>query len=83
MAISSMIVKPRIASVEQVTGLLAGMKGVSVHAVTDRQEIIIVVEAASLNLINETARCIGAQPGVLGVFPAYITMADEEATTVN
>lgn len=78
MAISSMIVQLAADSLERITEELARINGVTVHSVTPKQEIIIVVEATSLNAVNEVARKIEGIPGILGVFPTYITTADEE-----
>jgi len=78
MAISSMIVQPAAHSLKRITEELSNTTGVTVHSVTPKQEIIIVVEAASLDGINKAARTIEAISGVLGVFPAYVTTADED-----
>lgn len=78
MAISSMIVQPASGSVNVVARELSAIDGVAVHAITPKQEIIIVVEADSLDAIDTVAQTIEATVGVLGVFPAYITTADQE-----
>ncbi len=80
MAISSMIIQTSPNAVQRVTEELAGICGVSVHGVSPKQEIIIVVESVSLSAAVDTARKIEAITGVLGVFPAYVTMADEDVT---
>jgi nitrate reductase NapD len=78
MAIASMIVQPVAGLIRQVTEALTGINGVTVHTVTDKQEIIIVVEAASLDIVSETARHIEGINGVVNVCPSYVTTADEE-----
>lgn len=83
MAISSMIVQPVTNSVDTVVKALTDLAGVTVHSITPKQEIIIIAEAASLQQVNEVARTIEGIPGVLGVFPAYITTADEQEDTAN
>lgn len=83
MAISGMIIQPKPDSVNAVSQALSGMSGVTVHSVTPKQEIIVVVEAASLQQVNEVARTLEVIPGVLGVFPTYITTADEKEDEIN
>ena len=83
MAISSMIVQPMNGSASAVSKALADMDGVTVHSVTLKQEIIIVLEATSLKQVNEAARTIEVIPGVLGVFPTYITTADEKEAMIS
>lgn len=78
MAIASMIVQPAPGQTGPVAERLARLGGVTVHAVTPKQEIIVVVETASLEEANLAARSIEAVPGVLGVYPSYVTVADEE-----
>ena len=77
MAIVSMIVQPAAGLESGVTKLLSELGGVTVQAVSPRQEIILLIEAASLDVVKEIAGVIETTPGVLGVFPAYITTADE------
>jgi len=83
MAISSMIVQPMHGSASAVSKALADIDGVTVHSVTLKQEIIVVVEATSLQQINEIARTIEVIPCVLGVFPTYITTADEKEARIS
>ncbi len=83
MAISGMIIQPKPDSVNAVAHALSGINGVTVHSVTPKQEIIVVVEAASLQQVNEVARSLEVIPGVLGVFPTYITTADEKEDEIN
>lgn len=83
MAISGMLIQPKPDSVNAVSLALSGINGVTVHSVTPKREIIVVVEAASLQQINEVARTLEVIPGVLGVFPTYITTADEREDEVN
>ncbi|SDD57406.1 chaperone NapD [Sporomusa acidovorans] len=83
MAISGMLIQPRTDAVSAVAKALSDIEGVTVHSVTPQQEIIIVVEAASLQQISEVARTLETIPGVLGVFPTYITTADEQEDEVN
>ncbi|TCL37364.1 periplasmic nitrate reductase chaperone NapD [Anaerospora hongkongensis] len=79
MAIASMIIQPAANATERVATELSGLCGVTVNSITSKQEIIIVVEAASLNAVSEVAHAVEAISGVLGVFPSYITVADETA----
>lgn len=79
MAIASIIVQPAANATERVTKELSRICGVTMNSITPKQEILIVVEAASLDAISEVAHAVEAISGVLGVFPAYITVADETA----
>jgi nitrate reductase NapD len=81
MAIASMIVQPSPASVFLVKEELASLGGVTVHSVTEKQEVIVLVEADSLASIERIARDIQAIPGVFGVFPTYITTEDGDESS--
>lgn len=83
MAISSMIVQPMTGSVGAVLKAFADIDGVTVHSVTPKQEIIIIVEATSLQQVNEIAHTLEVIPGILGIFPTYITTADEREAKIN
>ncbi|WP_094605739.1 Chaperone NapD [Sporomusa silvacetica DSM 10669] len=83
MAISSMVIQPVTGSINMVSQALSAISGVTVHSVSPKQEIIIVVEATSLKQVNEVARTIEVIPGVLGVFPTYITTADEKEDMIS
>lgn len=78
MAISSVIVQPANNKMAKVVAELSAIYGVTVHTTTAKQEIIIIVEADSLDALNKIAHDLEKIEDVLGVFPAYITTADEE-----
>lgn len=78
MAIASMIVQPVSQKLEQVIVELAAITGITVHTTTPKEDIIIIVEADSLNAVEVLARYVEQLDGVLGVYPSYVTTADEE-----
>lgn len=77
MAIASMIVQPSPASVLRIRDELTALEGVTVHCVTPKGEVIVLVEAGSLQAVERIARDMEGIPGVFGVFPTYITLEDE------
>lgn len=52
MAIASMIVQPANDAVDRVIAELTGIFGVTVHTTTPNNQIIVVVEAPSLDDVN-------------------------------
>lgn len=77
MAIASLIVLPAADRTAPVAKTLSGIPGVSVHSLTAKGEVIVLTEAADLDSLNRLSRRIADVPDVLGVFPAYVTTADE------
>lgn len=77
MAIASMIVLPAADRAVPVAQTLSGIPGISVHSLTAKGEIIVLTEADSLDALSRLSRQLEAVPDVLGVFPAYVTTADE------
>jgi len=77
MAIASMIVQPANNRINEVAAALGAMYGITVHTTTPKQEVIVVVEAKSLAAVAEIAKQVERMADVLGVFPAYITTADQ------
>lgn len=78
MAIASMIVQPVTNQLNKVVEELSAISGVTVHSTTPKAEIIILIEADSLHSVNTISQEVEKLTHVLGVFPTYITTADEE-----
>lgn len=72
MTIASMIVQPAPACAGQVAAELTVLDGVTVHSITPSQQIIVVIEALSLQGVSDIARNIESRPGVSGAYPAYV-----------
>lgn len=77
MAIASMIIQAAGERTNTVIAALEDICGITVHSVTAKEEIIIVVETDSLAEVTQIARQVEQLSHVLGVFPAYISTADE------
>lgn len=77
MAIASMIVQPANDAVDRVIAELTGISGVTVHTTTPNNQIIVVVEAPSLDDVNFLAKTMELIPGVAGVFPTYVYTEDD------
>lgn len=78
MAIASIIVQPITQNTENITTQLAQFKDVEIHSVSPKGEIILLLEADNLNVMHAVCNKIEQLKGVAGVFPSYITTADEE-----
>lgn len=78
MAISSMVIQVT-SEIDKVVAELSKISGVTVHTTTPKQEVIIVVEALTLEDLSQIAENLQTLPGVIGVFPAYVTTEDEDA----
>lgn len=78
MAIASMIVQPVTYQLNKVVEELSAISGITVHSTTSKAEIIILIEADSLQSVNEIAQQVEKLAHVLGVFPTYVTTADEQ-----
>jgi nitrate reductase NapAB chaperone NapD len=77
MAIASMIIQPHSVCMDRVMEELAAIEHVTVDSTTLKHEIIIVVEAPTLDDVSAVARKIEGITGVAGVFPVYVTTEDE------
>jgi nitrate reductase NapAB chaperone NapD len=76
MATASMIIQPASGYTDRLAGELAAINGVTVHTVTQNQQIIILVEAPTLEEVSLTGRTIENLTGVSGVYPAYVNEDD-------
>ncbi|WP_110954903.1 chaperone NapD [Anaerosinus massiliensis] len=79
MAIASIIVQPIAQDIENITSQLAQFQEIEIHSVSPKGEIILLLEADNLNVMHTVCTKIEQLKGVAGVFPSYITTADEES----
>ena len=78
MALGSMLLKLNPEAEGSLRACLAGLPGVSVEERTPGGELVLVVEAKDLTSLHQRSREIEQLPGVLGVYPSYVTTEDEE-----
>lgn len=72
MAIASVIVQTILGCTERAAAEITKIPGVTIHAATPKQELVLLIEAADLDAISEAAKKVEQLPNVLGVYPAYI-----------
>ena len=77
MALSSVLVKMKTGVEEKVQKKLADLPGVSVETTAPGGELVVVVEAASINDLHKTCVKMENLEEVLGVYPSYVTTEDE------
>lgn len=77
MALASAILKYEAEKKSAVTDALTA-EGISIEATAPTGDLIIVVEAASLDALHAKCMQLTRLPGVLGVYPSYVTTEDAE-----
>jgi nitrate reductase NapAB chaperone NapD len=70
MPVSSAIVEIEESAGEAVLSSLSSMDAVSVYGIKENK-IVIVIDADSLGIIEESTKKIMSMEGVTGVFPVY------------
>ncbi len=78
MAISGAIMKIKSARRENILSELEKISGVSFQQETPDGELILLIEAENLGALHKTCLNLEKVDGVLGVYPSYVTTADEE-----
>lgn len=78
MAISGVVVKIKSEATENVQRELGKIAGVDIETTSPQGDLIVVVEVDNIDNLHRTCLKIGKINGVLGVYPSYITTADEE-----
>lgn len=78
MAISGTILKIKSARREEILHELEKFSGVSFEQDTPDGDLILLVEEKNLQALHKTCQKLEKLDGVLGVYPAYVTTADEE-----
>ena len=78
MAISGLIMKIKSARREEILNELGKISGVSFEQDTPEGDMILLVEEKDLGALHKTCQKLEKLDGVLGVYPAYVTTADEQ-----
>lgn len=78
MAIMSAVLKLKSARREELKRELEKFSGVSWQQDTPQDEAILLIEAENLGALHKTSQKLEKLDGVLGIYPAYVTTADEE-----
>ena len=75
MAIAGAVAKIRS---EEIISELEKISGVSLKGKSPKGELILLIEAESLDELHKKCRQLEKMDGVLGIYPSYVTTADEE-----
>ena len=78
MAISSVIMKIKASQREKVLDKLKEFSEVSWQQDTPTGDMILLAEAKNIDALHKTCQQLEKIDGVLGVFPSYVTTADEQ-----
>ena len=63
---------------EKIISELEKISGVSFEQETPAGELILLIESGNLDALQETCQRLEKLEGVLGIYPAYVTTADEK-----
>ena len=77
MAISGTIMKIKSARRDEILGELEKISGVSFEQETPDGELILLIEEKNIETLHKTCMRLEKIDGVLGVYPSYVTTADE------
>ena len=78
MAISGTIIKIKSARRENIKCELEKFSGVSWQQDTPEGDMILLIEAENLQALHKICLKLEKLDGVLGVYPSYVTTADEQ-----
>ncbi len=78
MAISGTIIKVQSARRENIKHELENFSGVSWQRDTPEGDMILLIEAENLQALHKICLRLEKIDGVLGVYPSYVTTADEQ-----
>ena len=78
MAISGTIIKIKPAQCENIKRELENFSGVSWQQDTPEGDMILLIEAENLQALHKICLKLEKIDGVLGVYPSYVTTADEQ-----
>lgn len=78
MAISGTIIKIQREQRENIRRNLEKFSGVSWQQDTPEGDMILLIEAQNLQALHKTCQSLEKLDGVLGVYPSYVTTADEQ-----
>ena len=77
MALGSMLLQMKPEAEKYLRSRLAELPGVSVEERTPGGELVLVAETEDLAALHRLSREIEQLPGVLGLYPSYVTTEDE------
>jgi len=77
-AISGTIIKIKSARRENIKCELENFSGVSWQRDTPEGDMILLIEAENLQALHKICLKLEKIDGVLGVYPSYVTTADEQ-----
>ncbi len=63
---------------EEAISELEKISGVSLKGKSPTGELILLIEAENLDALHKKCRQMEKTDGVLGIYPSYVTTADEE-----
>ncbi|MBQ6297265.1 MAG: chaperone NapD [Selenomonadaceae bacterium] len=78
MAISGTIIKIKSARRENIKHELENFLGVSWQQDTPEGDMILLIEAENIQALHKICQKLEKIDGVLGVYPSYVTTADEQ-----
>ena len=78
MAIMGAVMKIKSARREEIKHKLEKFSGVSLESESPEGEMVLLIEAENLGALHKTSQKLEKLDGVLGIYPAYVTTADEE-----
>ena len=78
MAISSLILKSKPADRPHIIEKLKEYPQLSLEGESPAGELILLVEADNLSALHKMCLSLEEIPGVLGIYPSYVTTDDEE-----
>ena len=78
MAIMGAVMKAKPARREKIKRELEKFSDVSLESESPEGELILLIEAENLGALHKTSQKLEKLDGVLGIYPAYVTTADEE-----
>ncbi|MBE8949671.1 MAG: chaperone NapD [Quinella sp. 3Q1] len=78
MAIAGVLMKAESARHEDLKRELEKFSGVSWQQDTPEGDMILLVEAANLKALHKICQKLEKLDGALGVYPSYVTTADEQ-----
>ena len=78
MAIMGATMKVKSARREEIKRELENFSGVSLEDESPAGKLILLIEAENLGALHKTCQKLEKLDGVLGIYPAYVTTADEE-----
>jgi len=77
MAIAGVVLKYQAGQEQAVREGLQGFAQTSIEAKAPSGDLVLSVEAENIDKLHESCSAMAKIPGVLGVYPSYVTTEDE------